>query len=465
MRALSAGVLAAALASAPRIAEADVPPGPAVVWPTMTPAGDEAGALPLHKPAEVEQTVYARAQELDATLRDAAQDLGLTLDMTDPGPTSGKTRDLDLVERAGQAESGTWVVSPRLEYAGGDRFVVRIVVVPPKGHELRVRVATVKGTDVSVRGLVMLRDLISPATAAQANAQSLAQAQVDESAKGGVMSSLRSPGRAVLAVNGALFGAYVAFSVQRASDNDDPRLLYPLLALGAGVGIGSSLLAAEEWDVGTGDAWFLAAGAWWGAASGLLIANGKDVQPFSDRYTWGAGGGLIGLSLATVALTRKKADEGDAMLTHSGGALGLVLGGLGELAYTGKTTTNATPNTGAGIGTAVGVVGMGALSTVVQVSPSRVMLVDLGAGLGTLAAAAAASPLVFENVSPGQARAFGLITAGGTLVGGTVAWLLTPNVGRTPATKAMLPFGGVIGGSATRTGVVPAYGAGLQGRF
>jgi len=62
----------------------------------------------------------------------------------------------------------------------------------------------------------------------------------------------------VLAVNGALFGAFVAYSVQRASGNDDPRVLYPLLALGTGVGIGTSLLASEEWDIGTGQAWFLA---------------------------------------------------------------------------------------------------------------------------------------------------------------------------------------------------------------
>lgn len=453
---------------------ADAPSGSVVVWPTMTPAGDDAASLPLHRPAPTEPAVLARAQELDATLRDAAQDLGLTLDVTDPGPAPGRTRDADILARASApgalgADAATWVVSPRLEHAGGEQFVLRILAVPPKGRELRVRVENVKGADVAVRGLVMLRDLLSPQAAAQAAAQSLTESQVHEAEQAGPTRP-HSPGRAVLAVNGALFGAYVAFSVQRASENDDPRLLYPLLALGAGVGIGGTLLASEEWDVGTGDAWMLAAGAWWGASAGLLIANGQSVQPFSDRYTWGAGGGLIGVSLATFALTRGKADDGDAVLTHSGGALGLLLGGLGELAYRGQTTTTATPNTGAGIGTAVGVVGMGALSTFVQVSPSRVMLVDLGAGLGTLAAAAASSPLVFENVTEGKARAFALATAGGTVIGGTIAWLLTPNVGRAAsggrATRSSaLPFGGVIGGSATRAGIAPAYGAGVMGRF
>ena len=48
-----------------------------------------------------------------------------------------------------------------------------------------------------------------------------------------------------------------------------------------------------KWDVTTGNAWFLSAGAWWGASAGILIANGRHVLPFNERYAWGAGGGLI----------------------------------------------------------------------------------------------------------------------------------------------------------------------------
>src|SRR6185436_7823246 len=177
--------------------------------------------------------------------------------------------------------------------------------------------------------------------------------RVDDMGSWGVMPPLRSQGRAVLAVNGALFGAFVAYSVQRASGNDDPRVLYPLLALGTGVGIGTSLLASEEWNIGTDEAWFLAGGAWWGAAAGIGIANGRHVSPLTDRYAWGVGGGAIGLGLATFALTRSNIDEGDAVLLHSGGALGLVLGGIGELYYRGTTTTDTTPYTGAGYGSAI----------------------------------------------------------------------------------------------------------------
>src|SRR5205085_3240354 len=141
----------------------------------------------------------------------------------------------------------------------------------------------VTGADVSVRGLILLRDLLS-ATPSQITDTG---PRPQESAQLGIMSPLRSQGRAVLAANAALFGAYVAYSVQRASGSDDPRVLYPLLALGTGVGIGAALLVADEWDMSTGDAWTLAAGAWWGAGAGVLIANGRHVQPLGDRYAWG----------------------------------------------------------------------------------------------------------------------------------------------------------------------------------
>src|SRR5580700_11258258 len=133
--------------------------GPIVVWPTLTPAGDEPSTLPLHRPTTLEPTLSTRAQELDATLRDAVEDLGYALDVADPGPTPGHTRDEDLLARAAK---DTWVVSARLEPAGGGELILRIVAVPPASRQLRVRVDTVKGEDVAVRGLVMLRDLLTP---------------------------------------------------------------------------------------------------------------------------------------------------------------------------------------------------------------------------------------------------------------------------------------------------------------
>lgn len=469
----------------PRVLEADATPPPpppssstnpdnaskpVVVWPTLTPAGDDTGTVALHKPTAGEGRVHTRAQELDVTLRDAVQDLGFTLDLADEGPPAGKTRDLDLLERAarstphGDAEGpGTWVLSARLEPLGGDEFLLRIVAVPPRSKQLRVRVERVSGTDVSVRGLVLARDLL----AMTAPAPTDASARPQESGRASVMSPLRSQGRAVLAANAALFGAFTAFSIQRASGSEDPRLLYPLLALGTGVGLGSALLVAEEWDVGTGDAWTLSGAAWWGTTSGIFIANGRRVLPLTDRYAWGIGGGLIGLSLATFEVAREKHDEGDALLVNSGAALGFGLGALGEFMYAGDIQ-DTIPYSGAGYGSAIGLVLGGTLAAFVNVSASRVMLIDLGAGLGAAAGAAIGSPLVFEDVTPGKTRGFVAATMGGTLVGGAIAWWLTRDK---PAKEAprpasrITPFGGVIGASITREGNVPAYGVGLRGAF
>ena len=446
--------------------------GSVVVWPTLTPAGDGANAIALHRPSPTtEKALAERAQELDATLRDGVSDLGFTLFVADSGPSAGHTRDIDLIERAskagagGASNTGSGVVSPRIEPASGDTYVVRIVAVPPNGRELRVRVETVPQESVAVRGLIMMRDMLSPNTA-QAAATERERDRIDGSAGAGVMSPLRSQGRAVLAINSALFGGFLAYSIQRSSGSDDPRVLYPLLALGTGVGIGSALLVADEWDVTTGDAWFLAAGGWWGAAAGLSIANGRHIDPLTDRYAWGVAGGFIGLGTSTVALIKFRMDEGDAMLAHSGGAVGMFFGALGELAYRG-TTTDVTPFTGMGYGAAIGLVAAEALATRVTASPSRVLLIDVGVGVGALAGAAAASPLIFDQLTETKTRWWLVATMGGGVAGGAVSWFLTRSAwtSKTTSWKLGLPVAGVIGASATPTGSVPAYGVGWRRQF
>jgi hypothetical protein len=469
MRRARIGAFAVVFATRAALAQEPVPPPVAsaptperedaalVVWPTLTPAGDDVGGTAVHKPGPSEGSVYARALELDATLRDAVQDLGFTLDVADPGPPMGHARDLDMLERAQHStnratskdDAGTWVVSARLEPSSGDTFLLRIVAVPPRGKQLRVRVERVAAADIPVRGLVLLRDLLSAPKAPSADG-----ARPQESASSGIMSASRSPGRAVLAANAALFGAFMAFSVQRASGSDDPRLLYPLLTLGTGLGLGTALLVAEEWNVTTGDAWILAGGAWWGAASGILIANGRHVKPLTDRYAWGVGGGLVGLGLATFSLTRHKADEGDAVLVHSGAGIGLGLGALADWFYRGDL--EKTPYTGTGYGSAIGLAIGGALANVTHISPSRALLIDLGAGLGAAAGAAAASPLVFENVTEGKTRGFVAATFAGTIVGGLTAYWFTRE-GRAPRALGVVPYAGTSGRGN--------YDVGLRGMF
>ena len=464
MRSFASLTLALAILGAARTGLAETKP-PVVIWPTLTPAGDSPSGSPLHKPQPVaDKEAYGRAMELDATLRDAVQDLGFDLYVADAGPAPGHTRDQDLVERAagsaasGNPEGGTWVISPRIESASGGDYVVRIVAVPPDGHELRVRVETVPADSVGVRGLVMLRDLLSPGTAAQAAVEQEREAAARGSAQG-IMHPTRSQGRAVLAVNAALFGGFTAFSLQRSSGSDDPRVLYPLLALGTGMGIGAALLVTDEWNITTGDAWFLSAGAQWGATSAFLIAAGNQLQPFDDRYAWGVGGGLIGVTLATFALTRSTMDDGDAMLAHSGGALGLLVGGATQLLYKGKTPAELTPYRGMGYGTAAGLLAAGALATRVTTSPSRVLLVDVGVGGGALLGAAAASPLIFKNVNEEGTRGWLTATLGGAVLGGALAWYFTRDAApRVAWLPPGLPSAGVLGTSVSPAGNKPIYG-------
>ncbi len=434
------------------------------IWPTLTPAGDAPG-VPTHRPTDAEAALQLRAQELDTTLRDAAQDLGFEIPLGEAAIAPAATRDTDILTRASR---GKWIVSPRIE-ASGDAFLIRLVVAEPNARELRVRVETVKGAEVSVRGLVMLRDALAPSPAAQSAKNDQDRQRAGQLADLNSTPAPRSQGRAILAVNGAVLGGFLAFSIQRASvtndaNADDPRVLLPLLTLGTGVGLGGSLLAAEEWDVTTGDAWFLSAGTWWGAASGFFIASGTDVQPLNSRYLWGAAGGVGGLGLSIFALTRKSMDDGGALLTHSGGAFGLYIGSIVELMARGSF--DRPPPLGQGIGAAVGVIGSGILATQVSISPSRVLLLDVGVGLGGLVGGAAASPLVFGSPTPNQTRVFLIAALSGSLIGGVTAAWLTRN--HAPALKKASfgePVIGTIGSSATREGSVPAYGIGWRGTW
>jgi hypothetical protein len=428
-----------------------------------------------------------RAQQLDKILSDAAQDLGFTIAVADEAADAGEISDLDLLARV---HGDSWLVYPTIDLRGPDT-VVRIAGVAGGSNVVDVRTEVVKANDLAVRAVVMLRDVVAAKT--HGAATSIERRDIERGAPPSFATPARSVGRAVLALNGAAVGAFIGYSVQRSSGSDDPRLLYPLMALGTGVGLGASAIVTEEWDVGLGEAWFLSAGAWWPALSGWYLARGSGDVARSTAYGTSVLASFGGLAVATAALTfHHGMSEGGALMTHSGGAFGTGIGALAEFAVRGSAT-GPTPEQGIGYGAAAGVLLAGALATQVDIEPSRVLAVDVGVGLGGLAGAAAGSPFIFGERTPSGDRAFLATTIGGTLAGGILSWIwttrrATPNGVAPPSTPFtgapppaprssphafVLPFAGALT-TATRAIVRPdlpapptpvTLGAGLMGNL
>lgn len=424
--------------------------GPVLVQEPAKAKGDK--ELPLRRVLATD-LFAARAKEMESALRDAAQDLGLLIDVGVPLPSDG-ARDIELVKAAA---AGQWILSPRLEPTGSDSFVLRIVAVPPKSPTMLVRVERVSGATLATRAVVMLRDFVSMhlgAEPAEPTAEDAAPRPDEESA--------RSRGRAVLVASSTLFGLYTGFAIHKSSQSDDPRLLYPLLALGSGIGLGAALLASDEWNVTTGSAWTIAAGSWWGVVAGLNYASGRDVKPFDDRFAYGLAGGLVGTATAITWVSVAHFDDGDAALVHSGAAFGTLIGATIDLLVQGSLTAKS-PATGAGIGAAAGFLGGGTLAAFVTTSAQRVLLVDLGAGLGALGGASIASPLVFKDPTTTQTRLFLAGVLGGTLIGGGIG-LLATREHPTPPQKTSHYFP-VVAPVADAGGRTVGWSAGLGGLF
>jgi len=424
----------------------------------------------LGEPSEAELTeLQAIAGQLDVLLADTAQDLGLSLDLG----RHGNAPD-DEVELLATAEARrTLLVAPSIRERDGD-IELRIVLAEPGSRKLVVRVERVPRADLEVRAVVMLRDLVTDRSGRAAHEPEL---RVDRS--GPLTVPAKSVGKTALAANATLFGGLIGYSIQRASGSDDPRLLYPLLAVGAAGGLTASLLVAEEWDIGVGDAWFLASGAWWPTLAGHLIHAGRfgvyapDRRgPVHEGEQWTAGlvASATGLSLATLGLAFRRMSEGDAAMAHSGGGFGFLLGGIAQAFVRGDVGT--LPMAGAGYGAGLGWLGAAALSLHLRPSTARVVGVDLGALLGGLGGAAAGSPLLLDAPTVTQQRVWLGVTGGMALLGGTIGWFFTrpkSPTSTTPVKKASmqqpLPMFGLLGESRAGERRAPVFGLSWSGAW
>jgi hypothetical protein len=301
------------------------------------------------------------AQGLDTLLADTAQDLGLSVVPPSPGPIG----DADLLARAREAR--TAVVLPSLRATSTGDVELRLALAAPSAALVDVRVERVSRDDLSLRAVVLLRDLVSrpaPAPAPRPSAP---------------VPSEKLAGRITLMVNSAALGGLAGFSVERASGSGDPRLLYPLMIAGAGVGVGAAYLASGEWEVGSGDAWFFAGGAWWCTASAHLLFQGRfsATRAERDRWAFGLVGSGLGATLATLGLALHPMSDAGAIVSNAGGAVGLGLGALVELGV--RRSAQQVPFSGMGYGAGLG--WLAAAAVAIQLRPGRLVKRTGGAPL------------------------------------------------------------------------------------
>lgn len=422
----------------------------------------------LGEPAENDLAeLQTLAGQLDVLLADTAQDLGLSLDLGRHGVAPDD--DVDLVAAAESRQ--TMLVAPSLRERDGE-IELRLVLVEPGSRKIVTRVERFARADIEVRAVVMLRDLVTDRSG---------RPSVPEQSRtvrtGALTVPMRSVGKTALAANGTLFGGLIGYSIQRASGSDDPRLLYPLLAVGAGGGLVASVLVAEEWNIGVGDAWFLASGAWWPTLAGHLIHAGRfgayaygrqGPVDVGEQWTAGLIASATGLSLATLGVALRRTADGEAAMAHSGGGFGFLLGGITEAFVRGDV--GSLPLAGAGYGAGLGWLGAATASLFLRPTTSRVVGVDLGALLGGLGGAALGSPLLLDAPTVAQQRVWLGMTGGMAIVGGTIGWFVTrPKgpAGSKASKKAELswplPVAGVLGESRAGERRAPVVGLSWSG--
>lgn len=420
--------------------------------------------------AILEPATLQLARRIDTLLSDSVQDLDLSLEIAPLARAVDEERKPSIPEESlvAMAES-RWVVLPRLIIDGSKRQL-RLVAVAPGSRVLATRIQEIEPTNVDVRAVVMLGELVrSQSKEASAIGPNR---EPSHAPQGQPAVAVRSEGRGVLAISSALLGGFTGYWLQRASGSDDARVTYPLTALGAGIGLGASMLVADEWDISIDDSWILTAGIGWPAASGYLLARGYNVQPASDRYIYALLGAGSGLTLASASISLHKSTPGGSVMVHSGGAIGTFFGALTEWAWYGKT--DFSPNKGMGAGSGLGVLAAGVLATQVDASSTRVLFIDLGASLGALSGAALASPLLFVEkgalLPQNKYRAWLGAVGTGTLIGGAVGWMatrhMTNSAQNSPTAVTYLPFFNLTSDpTATKATSSNGWVAGLSGTW
>lgn len=357
---------------------------------------------------------------LETVLADAATDLGLVLDERPAVVESGGATDTRWEDAIVTPSPGRVSLGAALE-SKDERWFVRIILVRDDGttHSVRTEVGEADYEVQTIRALAMLADVRATPVAAAATGERAAPVKRDV-----------SHGRATLATTGAVLGGYFGFALENAGGDVDTRLVYPLVALGAGVGLASALIIAEEWPMDRPSAWYISGGGLWLTLSGVLIAGEQDLKHPTDRYPYGLIGTVAGLGISSYMVSQREISEAEAIFSQSGALFGTIAGGLAqELIEPGN---GAFPKLGVGIGAGGGwlLASMGTAHLMPGLTSSRVLFADLGGFLGTLVGAAAASPTVVTQGQPKaeNSRVFFGASLAGLAVGSVVGYWLGGHV-------------------------------------
>jgi hypothetical protein len=346
------------------------------------------------------------ARRLDVVLQEAVRDFGLTPRLGEPSIVARD--EASLTELAREAS----VLSPELGLDGAG-LELRLTMVARASRVLLVRVQRIEPSEVEVKSLGMLRELLEPSLERVRDDCPPALAAPGVEAR----PAAYSEGRVVLALHAAALGGYLGFALQRASGSSDARLTYPLAALGAAVGVGAAVIVADEWDINVARAWFLGASIVWPGVGTQLLVDADGPESPGRRYLLGMLGSVGGLTL--------------------------LLGGLGEMTIRGDA--ELTPRRGMGIGALSGVLVAGAVATQFDVpSSTDVLAIDLSALLGGLTGAALGTPvLVSQDESPTRDRIWLSGIMLGTVAGAGLSYWITQSDDDEPSAAPEPGSGGV----------------------
>jgi len=213
-----------------------------------------------------------------------------------------------------------------------------------------------------------------------------------------------------------------------AADVRDPRLFAPMLLLGGGAGLMTSLLIYRRWRVCRGDNAVVAAGGWYGGATGLLLTGAIGFGSYRSLSLGGLVGQVAGLTVGIIAAAYTEISAGDAAVLHSGALWGLFLGGVTSALvwHEDQRTSYALILAGLLTGIAAG----GLTSHFVEVDSRRTAIIDLCGMLTMLLGAAIGTPLIVDDQSAGHFRAYAGILLGAAAVGIGFGALITRVRGR-----------------------------------